>query len=318
MKQFYFFFFIGTAISLGQVFIDTDVYVDHTANLHIAAAVTEFNTGSIHTARGDNYGVVSFGSSAGWTNADHNAHVNGIVRMHNETAFSFPIGHEDVFQPLHIERTDEHSPVDASFSYTPHDNLTTETGIEQISDTFYWTVLGEKPAKVSLSWNAFSNIDRLTDNDLTRLKIVAYDGTAWRTIESEIDATSFDEGSDSSLLSGSISSKNPVFLEAYEAFTLAAGSEGFSIGVSQGFTPNGDGINDTWFIQNIDSYPNAVIRIYNRWGREVFLSEGLYENNWNGTYKDNEESLPDSSYAYIIDLDGDGVMDLSGWIYITK
>jgi len=62
LKQFYFFFFIGTAISLGQVFIDTDVYVDHTANLHIAAAVTEFHTGSIHTARGDNYGVVSFGS----------------------------------------------------------------------------------------------------------------------------------------------------------------------------------------------------------------------------------------------------------------
>jgi len=318
LKELLIILFASSVTAYGQVFIDTDIYVDNQANLHIIATQTEFHTGSIHTARGDNYGVVSFGSSAGWTNADHNSHVNGVVRMQNETAFSFPVGNADVFQPVYIERTAEHSPVDISFSYTPHDNLTSETGIEQISDTFYWTILGEKPAKVSLSWNAFSNIDRLTDNNLTRLRIVAYDGTVWHTIESEIDETSFDEGSNSSLLSGSITSKNPIFLEGYEAFTLAASSEGFSLNISQGFTPNGDGINDTWFLENIDAYPNAVIYVYSRWGREVFVSKGNYQNNWDGTYKDNEESLPDNSYAYVIDLDGDGTMDLNGWIYITK
>ena len=305
-------------ISYGQVFIDTDIYVDHTANLYIAANNTEFHTGTILTARGEDYGVVSFAPNAGWSNADHNSHVNGFVRMYNEERFSFPIGHDGIFQPVQILRTDTHSLVDFSFSNVPHDKLSTEKGIQQVSDQFYWTVVGEQPAQISLSWNAFSNLDRLTDNNIDQLIIVGFDGTTWRTIESEIDPISFDEGSSSSLLSGSITSKNPIFLEGYEAFTLASKGDTLNINVSQGFTPNGDGNNDTWFIENIENYPNAKIKVYSRWGREVFVSNGNYQNNWNGRYKDNEETLPDGSYAYTIDLDGDGTMDIAGWIYITE
>lgn len=311
-------FFSVSLISYSQVFIDTDIYVDHTANLHIAANNTEFHTGTILTARGDDYGVVSFASNAGWQKADHNSHVNGFVRMHNEAAFTFPVGHAGVLQPVHILRTDLHSLVDFSFSNIPHNNLSTETGVDQVSDQFYWTIIGEKPAQVSLSWNAFSNLDRLTDNNLAQLVIVGFDGTTWRTIESEVDPVSFNEGSNSSLLSGSITSKNPIFLEGYEAFTLASKGDELNINVSQGFTPNGDGNNDTWFIENIENYPNAKIRVYSRWGREVFLSNANYQNDWKGTYKNNTEALPDGSYAYTIDLDGDGTMDIAGWIYITE
>ena len=67
-------------------------------------------------------------------------------------------------------------------------------------------------------------------------------------------------------------------------------------------TPNDDGKNDVWNIKNINSYPNAVIQIFNRWGSLVYETGGLnYEKApWNGTR--NGEELPVGTYYYIIDL----------------
>jgi gliding motility-associated-like protein len=88
--------------------------------------------------------------------------------------------------------------------------------------------------------------------------------------------------------------------------------------VSEAITPNGDGINDTWVISNIENYPNSIVRVFNRWGTEVFLARN-YQNNWDGHYQNNSQSLPESSsYYYQIDLDGDGTKDKDGWIYITR
>jgi gliding motility-associated-like protein len=88
------------------------------------------------------------------------------------------------------------------------------------------------------------------------------------------------------------------------------------INVSQAFTPNGDGINDTWVIINIQNHPNSVVRVYNRWGDELFKAKN-YQNNWNGSFKGNE--TPEAaSYYYQIDLDGNGTVDHDGWIYITR
>ena len=90
------------------------------------------------------------------------------------------------------------------------------------------------------------------------------------------------------------------------------------INISDALTPNGDGINDIWMIYNIENYPNNTVRVFNRWGNEVFSAEG-YRNTWNGHYKNRSQSLPESSsYYYQIDLDGNGIIDYDGWLYITR
>jgi gliding motility-associated-like protein len=90
------------------------------------------------------------------------------------------------------------------------------------------------------------------------------------------------------------------------------------LNVSQAITPNGDGINDVWMIYNIENYPNNSVKVFNRWGSEVFSARG-YNNDWNGHYNNNGQSLPNSSsYFYQIDLEGDGSVDNEGWIYITN
>jgi gliding motility-associated-like protein len=81
------------------------------------------------------------------------------------------------------------------------------------------------------------------------------------------------------------------------------------------FTPNGDGVNDTWFVRNLDLYPNAKIEVFDRWGRLVFHKNGGYENDWTGKWKGNP--LPMDSYYYIIDLKN-GEEPLQGTVTIVR
>jgi gliding motility-associated-like protein len=52
--------------------------------------------------------------------------------------------------------------------------------------------------------------------------------------------------------------------------------------VPDGFSPNNDGLNDTWNIINIERFPDCEVYIFNRWGNLIFYSEG-YQQAWDGT-----------------------------------
>ena len=85
-------------------------------------------------------------------------------------------------------------------------------------------------------------------------------------------------------------------------------------------TPNADLNNDTWNVPGLDeSYPDNIVRIYNRWGNLVFehvssLTDPYSLNQWDGTYKGN--LLPVGSYYYIIETNGDSTDVLKGIISI--
>ncbi|PIB36285.1 hypothetical protein BFP72_13225 [Reichenbachiella sp. 5M10] len=90
----------------------------------------------------------------------------------------------------------------------------------------------------------------------------------------------------------------------------------------EGFSPNGDGINDTWQIQYIDQYPNNRVRLYNRWGHLVFEMKGYDNNTRVFTGQSNNgngigDNLPDGTYFYLIEL-GDSSTAMKGYITIVK
>lgn len=67
------------------------------------------------------------------------------------------------------------------------------------------------------------------------------------------------------------------------------------------FTPNGDGVNERFYIGNIECYADCNVKVYNRWGLEVYSGQP-YLNDWTGDF--NEDPLPDGTYYYIIECDG--------------
>lgn len=70
--------------------------------------------------------------------------------------------------------------------------------------------------------------------------------------------------------------------------------------------PNGNGKNKYWVIENITSYPDNTVYIYNRWGQEVFKAKN-YQNDW-GAVSEKGDQLPDGSYYYVVTFDSSPIV----------
>ena len=79
------------------------------------------------------------------------------------------------------------------------------------------------------------------------------------------------------------------------------------------FTPNGDGINDTWDLPELVGYPQADVSIFDRWGQRVYHSIG-YREPFDG------KNLPTATYYWYIQLnDGKGKSDpYTGYVTIVR
>ncbi|MDB5230013.1 MAG: hypothetical protein JWN76_818 [Chitinophagaceae bacterium] len=65
------------------------------------------------------------------------------------------------------------------------------------------------------------------------------------------------------------------------------------------FSPNNDGIHDTWEIPQLELFPECTVDVYTRYGRQVYHSKG-YNKPWDG--KLDGEPLPIGTYYFVIKL----------------
>ncbi|SFF59478.1 PKD domain-containing protein [Thermoflexibacter ruber] len=70
---------------------------------------------------------------------------------------------------------------------------------------------------------------------------------------------------------------------------------------SKVLSPNGDGVNDTWQVENIEFFPDAEVIVYNRFGQEVFHTTG-YQNNWDGSINITENAPSPSTFYFVIKI----------------
>ena len=80
------------------------------------------------------------------------------------------------------------------------------------------------------------------------------------------------------------------------------------------FSPNGDGVNDTWIIKYLSDFPGCTVEVFNRYGAQVFISNG-YAKPWDGTH--NGTNLPVGTYYYIVDPKN-GIGRLTGNVTILR
>jgi gliding motility-associated-like protein len=89
--------------------------------------------------------------------------------------------------------------------------------------------------------------------------------------------------------------------------------------IPDGISPNGDGLNDVFFIEGLSGYPDNEILIFNRWGNRVFGARP-YANNWDGVSDSNltigsGNRLPAGTYFYVLKLSPKN--HVTGYLYIA-
>src|SRR5699024_174815 len=109
-----------------------------------------------------------------------------------------------------------------------------------------------------------------------------------------------------------VSNPEAVCPEVY-AISLTQGN--CEIFIPEGFSPNGDGHNDTFEISNLETYSDYRLKIFSRYGRLIYEG-GPNDPRWNGT-ADNGDKVPSGTYYYVLDLKNNKEVK-KGWVYLNK
>ncbi|UII32048.1 PKD domain-containing protein [Fulvivirga ulvae] len=85
------------------------------------------------------------------------------------------------------------------------------------------------------------------------------------------------------------------------------------------FSPNNDGINDTWVIDGLAKYPNTSVKVFDRYGSLIYEGDHGYQTPWDGTYRG--AKVPFGTYYYVADFQGsedNTDYQTEGWVMVVK
>lgn len=85
--------------------------------------------------------------------------------------------------------------------------------------------------------------------------------------------------------------------------------------IPEGFSPNGDGFNDSFEISNLNNFSDYNLKIYSRYGRLVYDGKPG-DSAWDGTAK-NGDDMPTGVYYYVLDLKQENPIE-KGWVYLNR
>ncbi|AFL80253.1 hypothetical protein Aeqsu_0746 [Aequorivita sublithincola DSM 14238] len=279
----------------------------------------------------DNFGGnFTFDTDANHINTSDYSHVDGPVNKLGNKQFTFPIGDEGYYRfggisaPANVATNFE-----GKFYFENSNNLYSHNlragAIQEIDNQEYWTIeektAGNEDVLITLSYRDVTTpAGMITAAQQNALTIVRWD---------EASNMWVDEG-------GAIDLSNQTVTTAvakYGVFTFgrlkADAVLPGGLVVYTAVTPNGDGKNDYFFIDNQNpNIKNLHVEVYNRWGVKVFETDNYGDsgNVFDGfstgrlTIKDSEQ-LPSGTYYYILDyLYGEGTNERhkqAGFLYLS-
>lgn len=275
-------------------------------------------------------GLMVFEEGATYTNVDNSSHVDGYVQKNGPEEFQYPIGDGNYYRFASISPTGNSNQTFTGKYFLENSDLlyphsSRQSVITLIDNREYWTVTKDAPGEdvfITLSWNEATTPAEIIAEPYENIHIVRWD---------EAQSLWVSEGGVIDLDNKTIHTLSRV--EGYGVFTLARVRGDIinpgNVVIYNAVTPNDDGHNDFFLIDNIDNFPNNNVQIFNRWGVEVYSARG-YNNNdvvFKG-YSDGRVTmsssnlLPTGHYFYIIDyfFDGDDNprwVRKAGYLYLT-
>ncbi len=276
-------------------------------------------------------GEITFRDRANHINTSDDSHVDGTVNKLGNTNFVFPIGNGGYYRFGSISApTDSLAIFKGTFFFkNSNDQYSHELKagiIEEIDNREYWTLEEMGPDEdilITLSWHEVTTP--------ASIRVAAETGTL--TIVRWDEATNMwvDEG-------GALDPGNQTVTTAISGtgvFTLgklkADDTSPGGLTVYTGVSPNGDGLNDFFFIDipNDGSIRDLHVKIFNRWGVKVFESDnyGVGGDVFDGfssgrlTVRNNKR-LPTGTYYYLLNYQqGDPALNIrqrqAGFLYLN-
>lgn len=312
-------------------FYDTEIIVDQHLSLEIPIDICNNGnliTGDITTPRSSPLAYSNFHDFSFYTGESSVSKVNGYAAFINKESFIYPVGDAERLRPLTIE-ADAIIPVSrcAYFFEDPNapsslqQNFPTSqkaSSYMSVSDKEFWRLEGNVPARVTLSWDEYSNIAGLGDY-LSDLKVVGWEKESGQWVN--LGNTAIQGGR----AYGSITSDTFV-PDAYEILTIGGNADDLetyqTLDLGNYYmTPNGDGQNEILELEGIWESPNNSLQIFNRYGVLVY-SKDNYNNDFDG--KSNRDQviarnsgLETGIYFYIITFH-DLRQKHQGYLYINN
>jgi hypothetical protein len=206
--------------------------------------VVSQDDGAISTKRDLPIGIVSFGTSVTSGVLGNDNFIDGYIKKAGTETFVFPVGDNGSFRPFAAfpeQVVGAYFGVDPSVAVTsnptggnygvlpaggPFNASSIESVLSAVSKTEYWDINGPASTRITLSWDANSDINTLTaGRGLTKLTIAGWNGSQWVNIASTVDVNSIFEAP-STLAAGSLTTDAAIAPDTYNVYTLAAMSDG--------------------------------------------------------------------------------------------
>ncbi|WP_121965271.1 gliding motility-associated C-terminal domain-containing protein [Myroides sp. N17-2] len=257
-------------------------------------------------------GSFTFLKDAKAVNASDNSHIEGTVDKEGNNEFVFPIGDKKYYRNATITAPKEEKDVfigkynldDTNF-FNSHKH---KSGVvELVNDREYWLVDRSSNAKsdviLTLGWHKGTTPKDLLKTADKNLRILRWDAK---------DQLWVDEGGIVDMDNKTVTT--PTSVRGYGFFTLGTVNtdlilEG-DVVIYNLVSPNGDGENDFFLIDNINRFPSNRVEIYNRWGVKVYETKSYDSNNnvFRGYSEgrvtvNSGEKLPTGTYYYVISYD---------------
>ncbi|WP_158537876.1 gliding motility-associated C-terminal domain-containing protein [Flavobacterium sp. AG291] len=262
-------------------------------------------------------GIIVFENNATHSNVGNDSHVDGFVVKNGSTEFTYPIGDQDSISKARYYRYaaisasgDQASSFNGKYYLQNSNDIhphSLKRGVIDIIDTKeYWRIDkagSQADIMVTLSWDKATTDPAILVQPYEEIHIVRWDEqeNVWVDeggVANEVNATQ-----------GTVT--GVVNVEGYGIFALARVKSDImlpgDIVIYNGVTPDGDGQNDYFVIDNLKNFPKNTVEIYNRWGVKVFET-AAYDtrgNVFNGTSEGRatvtgSKILPTGTYFYII------------------
>ncbi len=141
--------------------------------------------------------------------------------------------------------------------------------------------------------------------DIGQANTLTFENSAWATA-TDVNGMVCRDKSTNGTSTDPDRNGNPGDNDEPTVITLhAASTEGSSVFIPEGFSPNGDGVNDRFVIQQVPAGVRVDLEVFNRWGSVVYRSQD-YRNDWDGRPNQGVGStnagVPEGTYFYIVRL----------------